>query len=148
MNKKGTFMWAVEQLQQGKKVWREGGFPESKGYYLVDDNGILKLRRKSDNKLTSLSVASIGYDWELEPNQTLYDKLQHNVNWKAHPSITVKRHIKDSLNDFLQEISKQLGLKNLELKGSDLKYAGMSDVKRIPEIWDLAKQKFGEEFIK
>ncbi len=75
MNKEGTFMWAVEQMKEGKKVKR----PNSNYKYLsAERDG--SLVSTDDGKLFGMWFNDIGAtDWEIvKDDKTVSDKIETN----------------------------------------------------------------------
>ena len=78
MNEEGTFMWAVEQMKQGKKVRRK---------LWIDDLYVF-WQSQSMAMVFSKDCASMVFqnyeatDWEIweKPMKTLYDKYHDNPN--------------------------------------------------------------------
>lgn len=98
MNKKGTFMWAVEQLENGKKVkrhnWNDLYFEldKSKGYGY---DKIINNKTKDNDEMFHCIHSIRATDWEIyeEPKKTLAEIIP-STYWSD-----VKKSLKEFSNN-------------------------------------------------
>ncbi len=125
-----TFMEAIEAKDNNTKIiYRSMSYNEI-GCELVIDDDIPKLKTSKGNKNVPTGCI-LTNDWEIvEPKQTLWDKLNKNVQWQ-NPKKTVERHIKEALTEYFKVINKIID----DVDNSDF------EIRRRKEI-------FGEELLK
>jgi len=137
MNEKGTFMWAIEQMKQGKKVrnplMNSGEYYDIyEGVFTWTSEGFRQcgcpFPKFKDTQRT---------DWEIygEPKQTLWDKRNSFKYHGEYITCYVENDVKEALKKFLI---------NLKIQGHSLD----SDSCLSSENYKLAKEIFGEELIK
>lgn len=66
---------------------------------------------------------------DMKEEETLMDKLNHHVNWKAYPKRTVEKHFREALKEFLNWL------------------AGMNRDEAMKKGMKKAKEIFGEELV-
>ena len=125
MNKnEGTFMWAIEQIEEGKKIRRPHWTSEE--YHKMYRTDIYT----ENNKYAEMSVDDYkATDWEIyeEPKKTLYDK-----RCRSSGNLVFKvEYVKQAITEYLDVVQ----------KGFNVEY------KKKSNFYKIAKEIFGSELV-
>ena len=134
--KEGSFLWAVEQMKQGKKVRRnqhENTLPwvYSNGeFYIIKENG--------DRIISHLSMSHFeATDWEVveEPKKTLWDKV---CEYDEYDKLFSAINVREALKEYIEKVKVRYNQYfNNEIESN---YNN--------KIIEDAKEIFGEELLK
>ena len=119
---KGTFMWAIEQMKQGKKVTRGYCWVNA---YLIWNKFPMVLNTTTNSYSAIELVDCEATDWEVveEPMKTLWDKV---CEYEEDDKLFSVKDVKEALKEYLESLK--------QLDGSF--------------VYKKAKEIFGEEMLK